>query len=238
MAHRAQAGSRLHPSDTPQNAVVGLLEFSGGSGLTGRAGLASLGRLTFTHPMVVRGVRSGAVFATVLICGATICAPQAVALPFAASPPLPAAPGPGMDLYADPVKGWSISYPVGWQPDTADPALVRIRDPENQALVAIRVAPSDLPLNAAANQLLASQAQELGEKGLTWALASRYLITFPNGTPAVEVRGDILPGGRAHQLYLTKGGKVFGVSAETAAALWGKFSADFEQILMSFAPPA
>lgn len=141
-----------------------------------------------------------------------------------------------MDVYADPVNGWSISYPVGWQVDGSDPATVRVRDPENQALVAVRVVPSDLPLNAAANQLLASQQQYLAEKGLTWALVSRQLISFPNGTPAVDVRGDMLPGGRAHQIYLTDVGRAFGVSAETAAALWGKFSDDFDRILMSFVP--
>ena len=143
-----------------------------------------------------------------------------------------------MDRYADPVNGWSISYPMGWRVDGADPAFVQIRDPENQALVAVRVAPTDLPLNAVANQMLATHAQYLQEKGLTWAPSSRQLISFPNGTPAVDVRGDILPGGRSQQFYFLKGGRVFAVNAETAIALWAKFNADFSRILMSFAPPA
>ena len=182
-------------------------------------------------------VRSAAVLAAVLLCGPANCAAQAVAAPAAPRPSFPATPNPGMDRYVDPVNGWSISYPVGWRVDGADPAVVQIRDPESQALVAIRVAPTDLPLNAAANQILAAREQDLLEQGLTWAPTSRQLISFPNGTTAVDVRGDILPGGRSHQLFFIRGGRVFVANAETNAALWDRYSPDFAGILLSFTPP-
>lgn len=165
-----------------------------------------------------------ALVAAVLLGGAPTLAPPAAAAP--------------MDRYVDPVNGWSISYPAGWRIDGSDPAVTQIRDPENQALVGIRVASTNLPLNAIADQILDSQAQYLQEKGQTWALSSRQLISFPNGTPAVDVRGDLVPGGRSHQLFLLKGGRAFAVNAETSTALWGKFNADFDGILLSFTLPA
>lgn len=187
--------------------------------------------------MAIRNVCSAVVLATVLLGGSGLgsgaWAPHATAAPF-----IPAAPIPGMDRYVDPANGWSISYPVGWRVDGADPALVQIRDPENQALVRIQVMPTGSSLNAAADQILASQEQYLKASGLTWALSSRQLISLPNGTAAVDVKGDLLPGGRSHQLYLIKAGRVFAVNAETSAALWDKFSGDFDRIMASFALPA
>lgn len=143
-----------------------------------------------------------------------------------------------MDRYVDPVNGWSISYPVGWQVDGADPAVVRFRDPENQALVGVRVSPTDLPLNASVDQILASGEQYFQGNQLTWALTGRQLITLPNGTAAVDVRGDLLPGGRSHQLYVLRAGRVFAVNAETYITFWDKFRGDFDRILQSFAAPA
>ncbi len=145
---------------------------------------------------------------------------------------------PGMDRYTDPVNGWSIGYPVGWRVDGSDPAAVLIHDPENQALVSIRVMPTDLPLNAVANQMMAAQAPALQQKQLTWTVTGRQLITMPNGTPAVDIRGDLVPGGRSHQLYFVKGGRAFGIDAETYIPFWDKFSADFDRILLSFGLPA
>jgi hypothetical protein len=181
--------------------------------------------------------RSAAVLAAVFVGAAANCAPQAAATPVLTSPSLPAAPVPGMVRYADPVNGWSISYPGGWLLNAADPALVQIRDPENQALVSIRVTSTDLPLNAVADQILASQEQFLLEKGLTWVRTARQLIALPNGTAAVDVRGDILPDGKSHQLYIVRRGKAFAINAETNATLWDKFSGDFDRILQSFAAP-
>ena len=174
-------------------------------------------------PMGMRIVRFAVVLAMALV---SFAAPQATA-----------APPPGMVRYTDPVNGWSISYPGGWLLNGADPALVQIRDPENQALVSIRVTSTDVPLNAVADQILASQEQYLLEKGLTWVRTGRQLITLPNGTTAVDIRGDILPGGRSHQLYVIRSGKAYALNAETNIDLWGKFSGDFDQILLSFAPP-
>lgn len=193
--------------------------------------------------MAIRNVSSAVALATVLLGGVGICAPHATAAPFITAPFItapgaPAAPIPGMDRYVDPANGWSISYPTGWRVDGADPALVQIRDPENQALVRIQVMPTGVSLNAAADQMLASQEQYLTASGLTWALSSRQLISLPNGTAAVDVKGDLLPGGRSHQLYLIKAGRVFAVNAETSAALWDKFNGDFDRIMASFALPA
>ena len=197
--------------------------------------------------MAIRNVSSAVALATVLLGGVGIWsgtwAPHATAAPFITAPFLtapgvPAAPIPGMVRYVDPANGWSISYPTGWRVDGADPALVQIRDPENQALVRIQVMPTGVSLNAAADQMLASQEEYLKQSGLTWALSSRQLISLPNGTAAVDVKGDLLPGGRSHQLYTIKGGRVFAVNAETSAALWGKFNGDFDRIMASFALPA
>lgn len=186
----------------------------------------------------MRTVSPTAVLAAVLLCGAANGAPPAGAAPLLAAPSIPAAPTPGMDRYLDPANGWSISYPPGWRVEGGDPALVQIRDPENQALVAVRVAATELPLNAAASQILAAQEQYLTDNGRTWAQTSRQLISYPNGTTAVDIRGDILPGGRSHQLYFLRGGRAFVVNAETTVELWDKFSADFARILLSFALPA
>lgn len=191
--------------------------------------------------IAIRNISSAVALATVLGGSALwsgTWAPHATAAPFITAPGAPAAPIPGMDRYVDPANGWSISYPVGWRIDGADPALVQIRDPENQALVRIQVMPTGVSLNAAADQMLASQEQYLKASGLTWAPSSRQLISLPNGTAAVDVKGDLLPGGRSHQLYLIKGGRVFAVNAETSAALWDKFNGDFDRIMASFALPA
>ena len=170
----------------------------------------------------MRTIRSIAVLLTVLLWA---CAPQATA-------------APGMDRFVDPANGWSISYPVGWRLDGSDPAVFQFHDPENQALVGVRVMPTDLPLNASVDQMLASYAQRLQEKQLTWAVSSRQLTSLPNGTTAVSVRGDLVPGGRSRQLYVVKGGKVFGVNAETYLPFWDKFAGNFEQMVESFRPPA
>lgn len=172
-------------------------------------------------PMGMRIVRFAVVLAVALF---GLAVPQATA-------------APAMIQYADPVNGWSISYPGGWVLNGADPALVQIRDPENQALVSIRVTTTDVPLNAVADQIMAAQEQYLLEKGLTWVRTSRQLIAYPNGTSAVDVRGDILPGGKSHQVYIVRSGKAFALNAETSAELWDKFSGDFDRILLSFAPP-
>ena len=153
------------------------------------------------------------------------------------APSFPAAPIPGMDRYVDPVNGWSISYPAGWRVDGSNPAFVQIRDPQSQALVAIRVWPTDLPLNAVATQMLASDEQLQSQSGVTNVLRDRQLSALPNGNAFVDVRVDREPGGRSHQIYLVKGDKAFGVNAESSVALWDSFSADFDRILQSFAPP-
>ena len=143
-----------------------------------------------------------------------------------------------MDRYVDPVNGWSIGYPLGWRVDGSDPAFVQIHDPGNRALVGVHVAPTDLPLNAAVNQMLAFEEQSQRQSGLTWVLSSRQLTSLPDGTPAIDVRVELVPGGMSHKLYVVKGGRVFGVNAETYLTLWDTFSADFDRILQSFTPPA
>lgn len=154
------------------------------------------------------------------------------------SPAFPAAPVPGMDRYLDPANGWSISYPVGWRVDGSNPAFVQIRDPQNQALVGIRVWPTDLPLNAVVDQMLTSEEQYQGQGGVTNVLKGRQMSVLPNGTSFVDVRVEREPGGRSHQIYTLKGGTAFGVNAETSVALWDSFNADFDRILQSFALPA
>lgn len=185
----------------------------------------------------MRAVGPAVVVATVFLGAVGAAAPEASAAPFPTSPPIPAAPVAGMDFYADPVNGWSISYPVGWRVDGSNPALVQIRDPQNQALVRVQVIPTDAPLNGVVDQMLASQEQYLHNSGLTWKQSSRQLITLPNGTAAVDVRGELLPGGRSHQLYFIRSGKAFAVNAETTAALWDAFGGDFDRMLLSFTLP-
>lgn len=143
-----------------------------------------------------------------------------------------------MDQYVDPVNGWSISYPLGWQVDGSDPAFVKIHDPAKQALVGIGVGPTDLPLNAAVDQMLVLAEQSQRQGGPTWKLSSRQLTALPDGTPAVDVRVELVPGGRSHQLYVVEEGRIFGVDAETYLTVWDTFSADFDRILQSFNPPA
>lgn len=142
-----------------------------------------------------------------------------------------------MDRYADPVNGWSISYPFGWRVDGSNPAFVQIHDPQNLALVGVRVWPTDLPLNAVVDQMLASDQQYQQQNGVTNVLKSRQLNVLPNGNPFVDVRVERGPGGRSHQIYIVKDGKAFGVNAETSVAAWDSFGADFDRILQSFAPP-
>lgn len=167
------------------------------------------------------------------------CAPQAMGSPAPVlnSPSIPAAPAPGMDWYADPVNGWSISYPFGWRVDPSNPAFVQIRAPRDQALVGIRVWTTDLPLNAVADQTLASDEELQRQSGVTNVVESRQLSVLPNGNPYVDVRVAREPSGRSHQIYVVKGGKAFGVNAETSVAAWDAFSGDFDRILLSFAPP-
>ncbi len=182
--------------------------------------------------------RAAGVFATVLFGAVGYCAPHAAGAPVITAPSIPTAPVPGMDWYADPVNGWSISYPVGWRVDGSNPAFVQIRDPQNQALVGIRVWPTDLPLNALVNQMLTSEEQFQSQSEVTSVVKSRQLIVLPNGTSAVDIRLEREPGGRSRQLYVVKGGNAFGVNAETSAAAWFSFSADFDRMVQSFAPPA
>ena len=143
-----------------------------------------------------------------------------------------------MDRYVDPVNGWSISYPAGWRVDGSNPAFVQIHDPQNQALVGIRVWSTDLPLNAVVDEMLASDQEYQAQNGVTNVVKGRQLGVLPNGNPYVDVRVAREPGGRSLQFYLVKGGKAFGINAETSVAAWDGFSADFGRILESFAPPA
>ena len=156
---------------------------------------------------------------------AVVVATALVGVAGGAAPPALGWPGPVR--YVDPVNGWSISYPNGWLVDGSNPANVAIRDPQNQALVGVQVTPTDLPLNAVANQAVAN-----------YVVKGRELISLPNGTPAVDIRAEIPPDKRSHQLYVVAGGKAFELNAEAAAAVWPSFSADFDAILKSFAPPA
>ena len=143
-----------------------------------------------------------------------------------------------MDRYLDPVSGWSISYPAGWRVDGSNPAFVQIRDPQNQALVGIRVWPTDLPLNALVDQMLTSEEQYQGQGGMTNVVKGRQMGVLPNGTSFVDVRVEREPGGRSRQIYAMRGETAFGVNAETTVALWDSFNADFDRILRSFALPA
>ncbi len=143
-----------------------------------------------------------------------------------------------MQRYVDPVNGWSISYPVGWRVNGSDPAFVQIQDPQNQALVGVRVWSTDLPLNAVVDQMLESEDQYQQQSGVTSLLKSRQLNVLPNGTSVVDVRVEREPGGRSRQIYVVKGGKAFGINAETSDASWVSFSADFDRTLQSFATPA
>jgi len=184
------------------------------------------------------------VIASVLVGVAGYCAPQAagsptpvITSPVFPAPSFPAAPVPGMDFYVDPVNGWSISYPVGWRVDGSNPSFVQIHDPANQALVGVRVWPTDLPLNGVVNEMLAADQQLQSQNGVTNVVKGRQLNVLPNGNPFVDVRVERQPGGRSHQIYAVKGGKAFGVNAEASAALWDSFNADFDRILQSFAPP-
>jgi hypothetical protein len=115
-----------------------------------------------------------------------------------------------MDRYVDPVNGWSISYPVGWRVDGSNPAFVQIRDPQDQALVGIRVWPTDLPLNAVVDQMLTSEEQYQGQSGVTNVIKGRQMGVLPNGTSFVDVRVERQPGGRSRQIYALRGGEAFG----------------------------
>lgn len=167
--------------------------------------------------------RSASVIATVLVGVGGYGAPHAVG-------------SPGMDRYLDPANGWSISYPVGWRVDGSNPSFVQIHDPQNQALVGVRVWPTNLPLNAFVDQQLASDQEH--QSGVTNVVKGRQLGVLPNGNPYVQVGVAREPGGRSLQIYMLKGGKAFGVNAEASAAAWDGFNADFETIVLSFAPPA
>lgn len=188
--------------------------------------------------MTAWAVRSTPVIATVLVGLFGYCVPQAVASPTPiTSPSFPAAPVPGMDWYVDPVNGWSISYPRGWRVDGSNPAFVQIHDPQNQALIGIRVWPTDLPLNAVVDQMLATEQQLQQQSGVTNVVKSRQLNVLPNGNPFVDLRLERGPAGRSHQIYVVKAGEAFGVNAEASAAAWDGFRPDFDRILQSFAPP-
>lgn len=182
-------------------------------------------------------LHSARVCVALLLAGIGNFAPPVSAAPltFATAP---AAPVTGMIRYVDAVNGWSIDYPAGWRVDAADPAFIQIHDPQDGALVGIHVQPTDLPLNVVVDQMLAYEEQFQRQDGLTWALSSRQQISLSDGTQAVDVVVEIMPGGRSHQLYAVKGGKAFEVNAETYVTSWDKYSADFDRMLQSFLPPA
>lgn len=188
--------------------------------------------------MTTWATRSAPVIATVLFVTGFGAPPAVASPPVVTSPSFPTAPVPGMDRYLDPVNGWSISYPVGWRVDGSNPAFVQIRDPQNQALVGIRVWPTDLPLNAVVDQMLTSEEQYQGQGGMTNVVKGRQMGVLPNGTSFVDVRVEREPGGRSRQIYAMRGEKAFGVNAETTVALWDSFNPDFDRILRSFALPA
>jgi hypothetical protein len=161
--------------------------------------------------MTAWAARSAPVIAT-LLCVIGFGAPPAVGSPrVVTSPSFPAAPVPGMDRYLDPL---------------------------NQALVGVRVWPTDLPLNAVVDQMLTSEEQYQGQSGVTNVVKGRQMAVLPNGTTFVDVRVEREPGGRSRQIYAVRGGKAFGVNAESSVALWNGFNADFDRILQSFALPA
>lgn len=156
------------------------------------------------------------------------------ASPSGATPTAPASD----TRYVDAVNGWSIDYPAGWQVDASDPAFVEMYDPDKQALVGVHVIPIALPLNTFVDRSMAFEEQYERKQGLTWSLSSRRSTSLSDGTPAVDVVVEIMPGGRSHQLYAVKSGKAFEVNAETYVTSWDRFSTDFDRILGSFTPPA
>lgn len=182
-------------------------------------------------------MRKLAVVAVVLLgCGApSPLHGSAEPTPFVLSPPSPAA---GLQHYVDAANNWSIDYPDGWRVDPANPAFVQFHDPEDGALVGVHVKPTDQPLNIVVDNSLAFEEQYHRQSDLTMTVSSRQQIALPDGTPAVDLVVEIVPGGRSHQLFVVKAGKAYSVNAETYVATWDKFSADFDRMLGSFRPPA
>lgn len=190
------------------------------------------------------GIVAQACLVVLLTAGAAACPAQTAAAPtpFPTKGPatFPAAPAPvpGMLRYVDAVNGWSIDYPQGWWVDPADPAFVRFQDPGDGALVGVHVKQTDLPLEVIVDKMAAYEEQYHRGRGLTMTVSSRRQVALSDGTPAVDLVVEIAPGGRSHQLYTAKAGKMFHVDAETYATSWDKFSADFDRMLGSFQLPA
>lgn len=172
---------------------------------------------------------SAAVVMAVLLGGGATNAPPSGAAPVA----------PQADIrYVDPVNGWSIDHPAGWQVDPSNPAFVEMYDPAKQVLVGVHVAPTALPLDAVVDSSMTHEEQYDRKQGLTFSVTSRQPTTLLDGTPAIDAMVEISPGGRAHQLFAVKNGKAFLVDAETYVTSWDRFSADFDRMLHSFTPPA
>lgn len=149
-------------------------------------------------------------------------------------------PGPATDVgavrgYESPQYGWSVRAPEGWEIDAADPAFVRMRPQDGNALCGIQTAdvPFDNP-DDLTDFIQDFTAREARRAGLAARETSRENIRTPSGAPGIRVSTELEPGGRSVRAYFVANGNGIVVDCEARVGDWDAVGDEIDEILSSF----
>lgn len=131
---------------------------------------------------------------------------------------------------------WSISYPAGWTVDGSNPALVRIRFADRNALCSINSGPLDRfnSVDEFTDFMLANDARFFKDKGQTFTVLGRRRITLPKRIVGNDVLAEIGPGGRSRRIHVLADGRGFAIDCESYTKNWSDLEADYQRIIASF----
>ena len=138
--------------------------------------------------------------------------------------------------YVNSAWRWSVSYPAQWTVDAADPAAVRIRFAERNALCSIMSGPMDRFSSAEelADFMLANDEQFFRDKKQRFTIIERRRITLPNRIAGSDVLAEIGPGQRSRRIYALADGRGFAIDCETSTKNWETVEAQYQQVIASF----
>ena len=138
--------------------------------------------------------------------------------------------------YSNSAWRWSVSYPAQWTVEAADPAAVRIRFAERNALCSIMSGPMDRFGSAEelADFMLANDEQFFRDKKQKFTIVERRRITLPNRVAGADVLAEIGPGQRSRRIYTLADGRGFAIDCETSAKNWEAVEPLYQQVISSF----
>ena len=138
--------------------------------------------------------------------------------------------------YSNSAWRWTVSYPAQWTVDAADPALVRIRFAERNALCSIMSGPMDRfgSADELTDFMLANDEQFFRDKKQKFTVLERRRITLPNRVAGSDVLAEIGPGQKSRRMYTLADGRGFAIDCETSTKNWETVEAAYQQVISSF----